>query len=298
MLPGLALQADEKTFSSVIDISLTVPVVVCFVLDLETDEPMIRALTDAVTAMAGHVVLVSIDASANPQLAATFQVDALSAAEGGQSPVVAAVIGGRPVPLFAGAQPADVIAQMLQQLRVVGNENGVNGIVVTPEMVSSGATGTPVSDGSSAPATDDVESEVALTPLHQEAFDAIERGDYGAAVRAYERALVENPRDDMARAGLAQVSLIDRLQGKSLSDVRNAAAAQPNDVNAALDVADLDISGGHIDDAFERLLALFAECDKEHRDLIRTRLLQLFEVVGASDPRVIVARGRLSALLY
>ena len=288
MLPGLALQADETNFSSVLDISNTVPVLVCFVFNLDTDEPMVKILTDAVTELSGRVVLVSIDAPANPQLAASFQVDSISAAEGGATPVVAAVIAGRPLPLFAGAQPADVIAQVLQQLVAVGQENGVAGLVVTPAMVSE-------SDGAAVPVS---EPEVTLAPLHQEAFDAIEQGDYAAAVRAYEKALVENPRDDMARAGLAQVSLIERLQGKSLADVRNAAAASPNDVQAALDVADLDVSGGHIDDAFERLLCAFPQAEKDDREAIRGRLLQLFDVVGTSDPRVISARGRLAALLY
>jgi len=288
MLPGLALQADETNFSSVLDISNTVPVLVCFVFNLDTDESMVQVLTDAVTGLSGRVVLVSIDAVANPQLSASFQVESLSAAEGGATPVVAAVIAGRPLPLFAGAQPADVITQVLQQLVAVGQENGVAGLVVTPAMVSE-------SDGGVSPAN---EPEVTLAPLHQEAFDAIERGDYASAVRAYERALVANPRDDMARAGLAQVSLIERLQGKSLADVRNAAAANPSDVQAALDVADLDVSGGHIDDAFERLLSAFPLAAKEDREMIRGRLLQLFDVVGASDPRVISARGRLAALLY
>jgi putative thioredoxin len=288
MLPGLALQADETNFSSVLDISNTVPVLVCFVFNLDTDESMVQVLTDAVTELSGQLVLVSIDAAANPQLSASFQVDSLSAAEGGASPVVAAVIGGRPLPLFAGAQPADVIGQVLQQLIAVGRENGVAGIVVTPAMVSE-------TDGGASPTR---EPEESLAPLHQEAFDAIERGDYASAVRAYERALVANPRDDMARAGLAQVSLIERLPGKSLADVRNAAAANPSNVQAALDVADLDVSGGHIDDAFERLLSAFPSADKDDRETIRARLLQLFDVVGASDPRVISARGRLAALLY
>ena len=288
MLPGLALQAEESNFSSVLDISNTVPVLVCFVFNLETDEQMVQVLSRAVTDLSGRVVLVSVDATANPKLSASFQVHSLSAAEGGASPVVAAVVAGRPLPLFAGSQPADVVAQVLQQLIAVGRENGVAGIVVTPDIVAE-------SDGGSSPAR---EPEVALAPLHQEAFDAIERGDYAAAVRAYERALIENPRDDMARAGLAQVSLIERLQGKSLADVRNEAAANPSDVQASLDVADLDVSGGHIDDAFERLLSAFPSADKDDREIIRGRLLQLFDVVGASDPRVISARGRLAALLY
>ncbi|NBX23579.1 MAG: hypothetical protein EBR52_05620 [Microbacteriaceae bacterium] len=119
-LPGLALQADESTFSTVIEISATVPVVVCFVHDLAADEAMIRTLTDAVTALAGKTILVSVDAQANPQLVGSFRVDAIAAAEGGASPVVAAVIGGRPLPLFAGTQSAEAIAQLLQQLAVAG----------------------------------------------------------------------------------------------------------------------------------------------------------------------------------
>jgi len=252
---------------------------------------MIHALNDAVLGVAGQVVLVTVDAAANPQLASSFQVDAMSAAEGGASPVVAAVIAGGSLPLFVGSPPVEVIRQVVEQLCVVASESGFAGRVFTPDLGGPAAGSVPGGAGDSEP-------EVALTPLHQEAFDAIERGEYPAAVAAYERALVENPRDDMARAGLAQVSLINRLQGKSLGGVRNAAGENPDDVAGALDVADLDVSGGHIEDAFERLLSLFARADKDARETIRTRLVQLFEVVGVTDARVVAARAKLSALLY
>jgi len=315
-LPGLALQADESTFSTVIEISATVPVVVCFVHDLAADEAMIRTLTDAVTALAGKTILVSVDAQANPQLVGSFRVDAIAAAEGGASPVVAAVIGGRPLPLFAGTQSAEAIAQLLQQLVTVAAENGVNGVVTVPREngpASPGSAPNPATNPaaeSASESTDVVnsrepgesgergESGEPLAPLHREAFDAIEAGDYATAVAKYERALVENPRDHMARAGLAQVSLLHRLQGKTLADVRRAAAAHPHDLASALDVADLDVSGGHIEDAFERLLGFFATASADERDVIRTRLLQLFEVVGVTDLRVNAARSRLSSMLY
>jgi putative thioredoxin len=295
-LPGLALQADEATFSTVIEISDTVPVVVCFVRNVDTDEPMIHTLTNAITEMDGKVVLVSVDAEANPQLASSFRADMSATAPSGPSPVVAAIIGGRPLPLFAGAQPAEVVAQILQQLVAVGAQNGVDGVVTVPaENTQASAQLENESGPGSGASGDAVDS---LAPLHREAFDAIEAGDYATAMNAYERAIVENPRDDMARAGLAQVSLLHRLAGMSLSEVRNAAAANPTDVTAVLNVADLDISGGHIEDAFERLLALFVIADTAERDVIRARLLQLFEVVGAADARVIAARSRLSSLLY
>ena len=98
-----------------------------------------------------------------------------------------------------------------------------------------------------------------LPPLHAEAFDAIEAGDYPRAIAAYEKALAENPRDADARAGLGQVRLLDRVQGVDLQAARAAAAAAPRpDIEAQFTVADLDLAGGHVEDAFGRLLDLFA----------------------------------------
>jgi putative thioredoxin len=137
-----------------------------------------------------------------------------------------------------------------------------------------------------------------LPPHHQEAFDAISAGDYPTAIAEYRKAITENPRDQLAVAGLAQVSLLHRLAGKAAGDIRDAAAARADDVDAQLDVADLDASGGHLDDAFGRLLDLFAGASSDDRDRIRARLLDYFEVAGADDPRVGAARARLASLLY
>ncbi|WP_244302839.1 tetratricopeptide repeat protein [Leucobacter coleopterorum] len=94
------------------------------------------------------------------------------------------------------------------------------------------------------------------------------------------------------------MKLLQRLEGLTLEQVRAEAAAQPEDLQAQLRVADLDLSGGHVEDAFLRLLELFAVSDTDQRTVIRERLLELFEVVGPADPRVIAARGRLANLLY
>jgi putative thioredoxin len=99
-------------------------------------------------------------------------------------------------------------------------------------------------------------------------------------------------------AGLAQASLLQRLDGAVADDLRAAAAAAPGSVAAQLAVADLDVSGGHLDDAFDRLLDLFPSLDGEGREAVRTRLLEYFEIAGADDSRVVAARRRLTLLLY
>jgi putative thioredoxin len=174
-------------------------------------------------------------------------------------------------------QVREVFAQLLQ----LAAQNGV--------------TGSAAVDGEAA---DEAPAEPALPPLHAEAFEAIEEGDYARAVAAYEKALAENPRDAEARAGLGQVRLLLRVQNVDLQAARAAAASAPQDIEAQFTVADLDISGGHVEDAFGRLLDLFAALPDEERTPVRERLLELFALVGDADPRVIAARSRLASLLF
>ena len=215
-----------------------------------------------------------MDVDANPQVQQAFRAQSI--------PMVVALVAGQPVPLFTGAVPEQQVRDVFAQLLQLAAQNGVTGTV-------------PV-DGADEPAAEPAEAP--LPPLHAEAFDAIEAGDYARAIAAYQKALAENPRDADARAGLGQVRLLDRVQGADLQAARDAAAAAPTDVDAQLLVADLDISGGHVEDAFERLLDLFAVLPGDARGPVRERLLELFALVGDDDPRVSAARGRLASLLF
>ncbi len=221
----------------------------------------------------GRFLLATIDVDANPQLAQAFQVQSI--------PSVYAVLKGQPIPLFQGAQPEAQIRQVLTELLRVAAANGVSGVVAT--------------DGA-APAAEPAEEP--LPPLHQDAYDAIDRGDLPAAVAAYEQALRENPGDDLARVGLAQVRLLLRTQDADLAGARAAAAANPEDVDAQLLAADLDVLGGHVEDAFGRLVDLVRRSAGADRERVRAHLVELFEVVGTEDPRVPAARLALANALF
>jgi putative thioredoxin len=278
VLPSLVLEADDATFTQFIDLSNTVPVIVDLKASwAEQSTELSAVLAKVVTEYAGRLVLVGVDVEANPQLAQAFQAQSV--------PTVAALVGGRPVSLFAGAYPEADVRAVVEQVLQLAAQNGVTGTVTVE-----GA------DPDAAAAAEPVEEP--LPPHHAEAFDAISQGDYKTAIAEYQTAIAQNPRDLLAVAGLAQVKLLDRLDGKSLDEIRNGAAANPDDLDAQLLVADLDLSGGHIDDAFDRLLTLFPKQDQPGKDAVRTRLLELFEVVGTEDPRVVAARRRLAGLLY
>jgi putative thioredoxin len=272
---GLIVSVDDRSFTQLVEVSQRVPVIV----DLwapwaEQSTRLSKSLVKLVREYAGRFVLARVEIERSPQLAQAFQAQ--------QVPTVAAVIAGRPIGLFVGELPEAELRDAIEQVLAFAAQNGVTGTV-------------PV-DETDAPAEEP--EEPPLPPLHQEAFDAIERGDFQAAIDAYKKAIAQNPADDDAKAGLAQVSLLQRVQGKTLDEVRAAAADAPDDVDAQLDVADVDLSGGHVDDAFDRLLTLFPRLDADGKNRVRERLVELFEVVGADDPRVVKARGRLASLLY
>ena len=274
---ALVFETDDASFGSALELSRTVPVVVVLWASWnEQSTQLVATLERLVRAREGRLVLAAADADRSPQLVQAFQAQGI--------PTVVAVVGGQPVPLFAGVQPEDVIEQVFDQLLELATQNGVSGRV--------DASG-PEGDGAAPEA-----AEPPLPPLHQEAYDAIERGDYAAAASAYKTAMAQDPRDALAVAGLAQANLLGRLQGKSLDQIRNAAASAPDDLDAQLDVADLDLSGGHVEDAFDRLLTLFPKLDADGKKLVRERLVELFEVAGTEDPRVVAARRRLTNLLF
>ncbi|MFB9819292.1 tetratricopeptide repeat protein [Arthrobacter ramosus] len=269
----LRVDATEANFQDLVQLSAQIPVL--FLLwsnrSLEAST-LLHSLEGVVEGYAGKVVLAAADVDAFPQLAQAFQVQAI--------PTAVAVLKGQPVPLFEGPASDQEIRTLIDELLKVAEANGVTG------SIGAGAAGAEARP---------------LPPLHQAAFDAIEAGDYAAAATAYRQALAEKPADAEAKAGLAQVELMGRLELLTATEaeaVRQRAAEEPDNIEVQLTVADLDISGGHIEDALNRIIAFIGRNFGPERETARVRLLELFDVVGISDQRVAKARQGLARVLF
>jgi putative thioredoxin len=275
---GLLVEATDATFSQALNRHVTVP----GLLVLWTSQhPQTRDYRDLVVAVAarfdGRVAVVSADLATNPGLAQSL-VPLIAQAFGQASiPATFGLLQGQPIPLMPGLAPEAEVTTAVEQLLEAAVRSGITGRVE----LSGGAP-----------------AETELPPLHQAAYDAIEAGDLDAAAAAYRQALAENPKDTDAELGLAQVGLMQRTATVDLTAARAAAAADPGDVAAALTVADLDVLGGHVEDAFTRLVDLVRATTGEERDRVRSHLLELFSVVGNHDERVKKGRTALMNALF
>lgn len=276
---GLVVEVDAQNLNEALNRTLQVPGVLVL---WGSAYPQTRELFDTVVRVAasleGRVLVLSADLSTSPELLQAFQPLLVQAFGQPSVPATFGLLQGQPVPLFPGVAPEAEVRTVLDQLLQAAVQNGITGRVQLEDV----------------PGGDDDE----LPPLHQEAFDAIERGDLDGAVAAYERALAENPKDTDAELGLAQVRLMQRTAGVDPAAARAAAAADPADVEAAIVVADLDVLGGHVEDAFARLLDLVRSSSGDERDRARTHLLELFSVVGSGDERVRKGRTALMSALF
>ena len=155
---------------------------------------------------------------------------------------------------------------------------------------------------------EDFEEE--LSPLHQQAFDAIEAGDLDRAEAAYQQALEAIPKDTDAQVGLAQVGLLRRTADADPAAARAAAAADPTDLDAAFDAYYSIIKAFFFAGAIGLISCYRGFTTQQgaegvgrattgdERDRARTRLLELFSVVGNQDERVRKGRTALMNALF
>ncbi|MFJ4377587.1 tetratricopeptide repeat protein [Streptomyces albidoflavus] len=227
----------------------------------------------------GRFLLAKVDVDANQMLMQQFGIQGI--------PAVFAVVAGQALPLFQGAAPEAQIRETLDQLIQVGEERfGLTGLTVDP--------GSDAGDPAAVPE----EPAGPYDALLEAAVQALDAGDLDGAVRAYQNVLSDDPANTEAKLGLGQAELLRRVSGLDPQKVRQDAAERPADVAAQSAAADLDLVGGHVDDAFGRLVDTVRVTAGDDRNKARLHLLDLFEVVGAEDPRVTASRTALARVLF
>lgn len=271
-----AVAVTEQDFQSVLESSMTAPVLLVFFS--RTRMPASGQLADDLTTLAtefdGRFLAGLVDVDAAPGIAQAMQIPSV--------PLVVVVLEGRPMPLLQDVVPLEELRAALTQ--------------VMQQLTVQGVTGRHQPRPVAAPAGE--EGEPRVDPRYAAAQDALGAGDIDRAIAEYQKLVDANPADVEAAAGLAMAQVLQRTGGVDVSAARAAAAERPDDVDAQTLVADLDLLGGHVDDAFARLVAVVRRTVGDDRDRARQHLLGLFAAVGNDDPRVLKGRQNLASALF
>jgi putative thioredoxin len=279
------IDVTEQTFNEDVALrSRTVPVIV----DLWAEwcgpcKQLSPVLEKLATEAGGAWVLAKVDVDANPRLAQMFQAQSI--------PMVVAIVAGQMVDGFLGAMPESQVKQWLTQILAVAEQVGLTVAEGAPQQQD-----TPAAD-----AADDSTQEYDDLPPHlREARAAMEEDELDKAATLLEKAVAEVPGDTIAKSWLAQVNVMRRVSGYSedATSIVRAAAQQPDDPDAQIKAADLEIAAGRAEQAFDRLLDVIKLTSGDARNKARVHLIELFEIFPPGDPAVKAARTRLSTLLF
>lgn len=272
--PGGAnvIDVTEENFNNeVVERSRTVPVIVdLWATWCEPCKQLSPVLEKLAAEANGAWILARVDVDANQRLAQALRVQSI--------PTVMAVVAGQVVPLFQGALPEAQVREGITQLFAAIQQQGL-----MPEAGEQPAGQGDVPEGD---------------PAYAQAQDALDAGDLDGAAAAFRSVLEKTPGDEYAKAGLAQVELVQRVSGVDEDEARRNATDDPNDVAAQIQVADLDMYGGRVEEAFDRLVGTVRRTRDSDRDRARKHLLSLFTLLPAADPRVAQARRDLSSALF
>ncbi len=273
-----SVAVSEQNFQTLLESSVTAPVVLVFFSPDRVPESTAYAeeVVSAIDGYDGRFLAGLVDIDASPTIAQSLQI--------AQVPLLMVILDGRPAAQpIPGVLRRDEIDTLLNQL---AQGLTAQGITSRHQPLSA------------APGGEGDEDDDQVDPRYAAAQQALENDDIDGAVAEYQRLVDANPADTEAAAGLAMARVLQRTQGVDLDAARAAAQSSPDDVDAQTMVADLDLLGGQVDDAFTRLVELVRRTAGDERNRAREHLIGLFAAVGNDDPRVLRGRQNLASALF
>ncbi|MFM2411367.1 MAG: hypothetical protein RL481_2195 [Pseudomonadota bacterium] len=244
------------------------------------------------------VILAKVDVDANKFIASQFQVRSI--------PTVYAMFQGQPVADMTNARTEAQVSAMLDQLLAklpieagaIGEDAGPN----LDEVAAAG--GQALAEGAHEEAYAIFTDILAVDPEHKaalagmiEALVALDRKDEAQAIHA---SLSDDVRSDSVfeKVGTMLAIAAEARDPEEVAALKAAVVANPDNHAARFDLANALMASGDRDGAAEALLATIAADRDWNEGAARTRLLEIFGMIGLEDPWVAATRRKLSAILF
>ncbi len=233
---------------------------------------------------AGRWKLVKVNSDENPELSAQFGVRSI--------PFVVAFVDGKPVSQFLGAQPEGALRAFLDKL------------VPDPSKLELRAARNALASGQASLAEGHLRNALALDPSNDAArLDLVailaDRGELAAAREQWGQLSPRAPQASSHATVQARLEAAERAGSlPPAGELARRIAADPADLRARLDLAEVHIAGRDFASALEQLLEIVRRDRAFEDDAGRRKMLAVFEMAAADPALVADYRRRLSSTLY
>ena len=282
--------SDQTFMQDVVEASQTQPVIVDFWAPwCGPCRQLGPIIENQVESRAGKVKLVKINIDENPGIAGQLGVRSI--------PAVYAFDKGRPVDAFMGAQPEGQIRAFIDKL-VNGSDSGqmiAEALEQAEAASQAGDIGTAAQIYASV-INEDAENVTAIAGL---ARCYLANGDKDRAIATLEM-IPEDKRQDAAVKGvlMAIEMMAEAAEPDEFEAALNAIVANPEDHDQRFDLAEKFAAAGRYGDSVDHLLIILKRDLQWSEGKAKTKLLQVFEAAGATDPVTVEGRRRLASLMF
>lgn len=245
----------------------------------------------AVKEAGGRVKLVKMNIDDHPSVAGQLGIQSI--------PAVVAFVNGRPADGFMGALPESQVKAFIDKVAGPAGADQAAEIAAVLEE----ATGL-LASGDIDGAAQLYAAVLQADPDNTKAIAGLADCMIGANQHQRARELVSQLPEDLAKAAEIQAVLkrLDQIdEARKLGDpvaLEHTLSLNPDDHEARMKLAKIRNVEGRREEAAEHLLLIMKRDRSFDDDGARKQLLQFFEVWGPKDPATVMARRKLSSILF